>query len=84
MLAFEVARTFTLQQLGHVGGEDGSQEVGESSLPVRLQGLQEIADGQREHDPVHTMRHTLGNGNVLLLVHNGRSVDCSDLWWERK
>lgn len=74
-----MARTFTLQQLSHVGGEDCAKEVCESSLPIRLKGLQQVTHRQREHDPIHSMGDTLRNHDILLLIHNRSSVDGCDL-----
>lgn len=53
--------------------------MGESSFSVRLQCLQKVANGQREHDTVNSMGDTLWNDNVFFVQRNSGSVYCGNL-----
>lgn len=71
--------TLALQFLRQSRGVQYLQEVGEATLAIRLQCLQQISHWQWEHDTIHRMRNTLWYLNVLLVKHNHCSVNCGQL-----
>lgn len=51
-----------------------SEECGESPLTIGLQGLHQISNRKREHDPVDGMGDTLRNLDVPFVGRDTRSV----------
>lgn len=68
--------TFVLKKLRQTGREKCSQEMSKSSLSIRLERLQNIANWQREHNSVYRMCNALWDENVFFVWQNHGTVDC--------
>jgi hypothetical protein len=58
---------------------DCSQEPGESSLPVGLQRLYNVADRKWEHDPLHSVGDALRDGDIMFVPRDAYSIDGHNL-----
>lgn len=70
----EIFQQLTREHVLESRGMEELQEVGESSLAVGLERLDQIADRQGEHDPVDRVRQALGYLDVPLVGRHSGSV----------